>query len=91
LNYFKQDIDRLRNASDDLSNFFGMKISYQTIHNWVQATTKNHISNIKADYSGYYCYDEQYVKIKGVWMYSLTLFDHCRNYIGYNIITPINH
>ena len=56
-----------------------MKISYQTIHNWVQTTTKNHISNIEANYPGYYCYDEQYVKINGVWMYRLTLFDHILN------------
>jgi hypothetical protein len=56
-----------------------VKISYQTIRNWVQTTTKNHISNIEANYSGYYCYDEQYVKINGVWMYRLTLFDHILN------------
>lgn len=69
----------LRNASDDLLNFFGIKISYQTIHNWQQKTTKNQIQNIKTNYSGYYCYDEQYVKINGIWMYRLTLFDHILN------------
>jgi transposase-like protein len=69
----------LRNASEDLLNFLGVKISYQTIHNWLQTTSKNHIPNIEANYSGYYCYDEQYVKIKGVWMYRLTLFDHILN------------
>jgi transposase-like protein len=56
---FQTGYRSLRNASEDLSNFFGVKISYQTIHNWLQTTTKNHISNIKANYSGYYCYDEQ--------------------------------
>jgi transposase-like protein len=65
-----------------------VKISYQTIHNWVHATTKNHISNIEADYSGYYCYDEQYVKINGVWMYRLTLFDHILNIPVNEKITP---
>jgi len=69
----------LRNASENLLNFFGIKISYQTIHNWQQITTKNQIQNIGTYYSGYYCYDEQYVKINGVWMYRLTLFDHIFN------------
>jgi transposase-like protein len=85
---FKTGYRSLRNSSEDLSNFFEVKISYQTIHNWVQTTTKNHISNIQADYSGYYCYDEQYVKIKGVWMYRLTLFDHILNIPVNEKITP---
>jgi transposase-like protein len=69
----------LRNAAEDLLNFFGVKISYQTIHNWLQITTKNQITNVETNYSGYYCYDEQYVKINGVWMYRLTLYDHILN------------
>jgi transposase-like protein len=76
---FKTGYRSLRNSSDDLSNFFGVKISYQTINNWMQTTSKNHIRNIEANYSGYYCYDEQYVKINGVWMYRLTLFDPILN------------
>jgi transposase-like protein len=76
---FKTGYKSLRNSSDDLSNFFGVKISYQTINNWMQKTTKNHISNIETNYSGYYSYDEQYVKIKGIWMYRLTLFDQILN------------
>jgi transposase-like protein len=76
---FKTGYRSLRNSSDDLSNFFGVKISYQTINNWMQKTTKNHISNIKTNYSGYYYYDEQYIKIKGIWMYRLTLFDQILN------------
>jgi hypothetical protein len=69
----------LRNAAEDLLNFFGVKISYQTIHNWLQTTTKNQITNIETNYSGYYCYDEQFVKINGVWMYRLTLYNHILN------------
>src|SRR5665811_238060 len=76
---FQTGYRSLRNASEDLSNFFGIKISYQTIHNWQQKTSKNQINNIKTTYSGYYCYDEQFVKINGVWMYRLTLFDHILN------------
>ncbi len=71
-----------------MSNFFGIKISYQTIHNWQKKTSKNQINNIKTTYSGYYCYDEQYVKINGVWMYCLTLFDHILNIPVCDKITP---
>jgi transposase-like protein len=69
----------LRNASEDLLNFFGVKISHQTIHNWLQILAETQKEENKIDYSGYYSYDEQYVKIKGVWMYRLTLFDQILN------------
>jgi len=85
---FKTGYRSLRNASDDLSNFFGVKISHQTIHNWMQTTTENHISNIETNYSGYYCYDEQYVIIKGIWMYRLILFDQILNIPVYEKISP---
>jgi transposase-like protein len=79
INLIKTGYRSLRNASEDLLNFFGVKISYQTIYNWLQITTKNQITNVETNYSGYYCYDEQYVKINGVWMYRLTLYDHIIN------------
>jgi transposase-like protein len=79
INLIKTGYRSLRNAAEDLLNFFGVKISYQTIHNWLQTTTKNQITNIETNYSGYCCYDEQFVKINGVWMYRLTLYDHILN------------
>jgi transposase-like protein len=79
INLIKTGYRSLRNAAEDLLNFFGVKISYQTIHNWLQTTTKNQITNIKTNYSRYYCYDEQFVKINGVWMYRLTLYYHILN------------
>lgn len=72
---FQTGYRSLRNASEDIHNFVGVKISHQTIHNWLQITDTNTITNINDDYSGYYAYDEEYVKIKGIWMYRLTLFD----------------
>lgn len=69
----------LRNSSSDFYNFFGVSPSHQTIQNWLQQPTKNTLNNIITDYSGYYCYDEQYIKIKGIWHYRLTLFDHKLN------------
>jgi len=85
---FKTGYRSLGNASEDLLNFFGVKISHQTIHNWLQKTTKNQIKNIKTCYSGYYCYDEQYVKINGTWMCRLTLYDHILNIPVNEKITP---
>jgi len=85
---FQTGYRSLRNASEDLSNFFGVKISYQTIFNWLQTTSKNQIKNIETIYSGYYCYDEQYVKINGIWMYRLTLYDHILNIPLSEKITP---
>jgi transposase-like protein len=79
INLIKTGYRSLRNAAEDLLNFFGVKLSYQTIYNWLQTTTKNQIRNIEANYSGYYCYDEQFVKINGVWMYRLKLYDHILN------------
>jgi len=79
IDLFQTGYRSLRNAAEDLLNFFGVKISHQTIHNWLQKTTKNQIKNINTSYSGYYCYYEQYVKINGVWMYRLTLYDHILN------------
>jgi len=78
----------LRNIAENFLNFFGVKISHQTIHNWLQKTTKNQIKNINTSYSGYYCYDEQYIKINSVWMYRLTLYDHILNIPVTEKITP---
>ncbi|MCK9150794.1 hypothetical protein MXE27_02390, partial [Methanobacterium alcaliphilum] len=69
----------LRNSSSDFLNFVGVSPSHQTIQNWLQQSTKNTIKNTINNYSGYYCYDEQYIKIKGTWMYRLTLYDHKLN------------
>lgn len=48
---------------------YGVAPSHQTIENWLRARIP------KFSYSGYYSYDEQVVKIKGVKAYRLTLFD----------------
>jgi transposase-like protein len=88
IDLFKTGYRSLRNAAEDLLNFFGVKISNQTINNWLQETTKNKIENIETCYSGYYYYDEYYVKINGVWMYRLTLYDHILNIPVTERITP---
>jgi len=69
----------LRKIGEDFYNFFGVLPSHQTINNWLQTGAKKRITNIKAPYSGYYCYDEQHIKIKGKWNFRLTLYDHILN------------
>lgn len=68
----------LRNTSKDVLNLLNIHISHQTVDNWLQKPENTQI-DVKPDYSGYYCYDEQYVKINGIWMYRLTLYDHILN------------
>jgi len=43
INLIKTGYRSLRNIAEDFLNFFGVKISNQTIHNWLQITTKNQI------------------------------------------------
>ena len=79
IDLIQTDYKSIRNIAEDFLNFFGVKISHQTIHNWLQKTTESQIKNINTSYYGYYCYDGQYVKINSVWMYRLTLYDHILN------------
>jgi transposase-like protein len=86
-NIFREKLDlliktgyrSLRKACEDFQNFFNVLPSHQTIQNWLRIEQENMIKNVNSPYSGYYCYDEQYVKIKGTWMYRLTLYDHILN------------
>ena len=87
INLFKEKIERfletgyrsLRKTSLDLQNFLGNSPSHQTIRNWLNINTKNMIKNTECFYSGYYTYDEQFLRIKGHRMYRLTLYDQIRN------------
>jgi len=52
---------------------YGLLPSRQTIWNWIGS------KRMELDYSGYYCYDEEYLMIDGERQYRLTLFDHITN------------
>ena len=58
-----------RKIQQVLLALFGVAPSHQTIENWLQAEIP------KFSYSGYYSYDEQVVRVKGVKAYRMTLFD----------------
>ena len=69
----------LRKLKEDLITFFGISPSYQSIGNWLKIGDLKMIKNQILNYSGYYCYDEQYIRIDGERRYRLTLFDSVLN------------
>ncbi|HEY0196338.1 MAG TPA: ISNCY family transposase [Methanobacterium sp.] len=69
----------LRKMAEDFYTFYGYLPSHQTIQNWLQNSVKKRIQNEISYYSGYYVYDEQYIKIKGKRHYRLTLYDFIQN------------
>ena len=69
----------LRKISEYFEIFLGIQISHQTIKNWSNKNHKETINNEKFEYSGYYLYDEQFLRLNGVRHYRLTLFDAILN------------
>jgi transposase-like protein len=78
-NLTKTGYRSLRKLKEDLFTFFGISPSHQSIKNWVVIGDVKTIKNQITSYSGYYCYDEQYIKIDGKREYRLTLFDSLLN------------
>lgn len=69
----------LRKISKYFEIFLGISVSHQTIKNWTNKNHEEKIENNKYDYSGYYLYDEQFLRLNGVRHYRLTLFDSVLN------------
>jgi len=69
----------LRKISQYFEIFLGIRISHQTIKNWANRNHEETINNEKFEYSGYYLYDEQFLRLNGVRHYRLTLFDAILN------------
>ena len=59
--------------------FLGIRISHQTIKNWSNQNHEETIINKEFEYSGYYLYDEQFLRLNGVRHYRLTLYDAILN------------
>jgi len=72
----------LRNIAKIIELEWNKRPSPQSIKNWLTKTTKKKNKTIKTLFSGYYNYDEQYVKINGQWMYRLALFDIKKQYLS---------
>ena len=69
----------LRKISKYFQIFLGIRISHQTIRNWSNKNHEETIHNEEFEYSGYYLYDEQFLRLNGVRHYRLTLFDAILN------------
>ena len=69
----------LRKISKYFQIFLGIRISHQTIRNWSNKNHEETIHNKEFEYSGYYLYDEQFLRLNGVRHYRLTLFDAILN------------
>ncbi|MDR0911657.1 MAG: transposase family protein, partial [Methanobrevibacter sp.] len=68
----------LRNVAYKVKKDTGVSISQQTIENWIlNYKYQNKKQNNR--YSGYYIFDVEWVKIKGIWNYRFTLFDSKQN------------
>ena len=69
----------LRKISKYFEIFLGIRVSHQTIKNWSDKNHEESTSNEKFEYSGYYLYDEQFLRLNGTRHYRLTLFDAILN------------
>lgn len=69
----------LRKISEYFQTFLGITVSHQTIKNWSNKNHTEKIENEKFDYSGYYLYDEQFLRLNGIRHYRLTLYDSILN------------
>lgn len=71
----KKGYNSLRKIKAYFNIFLNVEISHTTINNWLKIDENILIINDKAKYSGYYLYDEQFLKLNGKRHYRLTLFD----------------
>lgn len=71
----KNGYQSLRKIAKYFEIFIGIKISHQSIKNWITFDVKDRIENEKHPYSGYYVYDEQFLRLNGIRHYRLLLYD----------------
>ena len=69
----------LRKISKYFEIFLKIHVSHQPIKNWPNKNHKETINNEEFEYSGYYSYDEQFLRLNEVRHYKLTLFDAILN------------
>lgn len=75
----KIECQSLRKISKYFEIFLKIHVSHQTIKNWSNKNHKETINNEEFEYSGYYLYDEQFLRLNEVRHYRLTLFDAILN------------
>jgi transposase-like protein len=86
--HFKQTMEELlkmgyvsaRKTAKNYSIYWYYSPSHQTIKNMVKKGENKRIMNSIGIFSGYYSYDEEYLRLNGDKAYRLTLFDTIFNY-----------
>ncbi len=75
---YKTGYCSLRHLKRILLSIYENAPSHQTIYNWIgEVNSKSRAEDSK--YSGFYCYDEQYLRINGCRFYRLSLIDSILN------------
>jgi len=75
---YKTGYNSFRHLKKIIRSFFNDSPSHQTIYNWIyEMNPKPEAAQPKL--SGYYCYDEQYLKINGKRSYRINLIDSILN------------
>lgn len=80
----------LRDISDTLYQFYGVKIHFDTIRRWIQKFTKimnDYADKFRPKTSGKLQVDEQKVKSKGKWVWSWNALDEETRFLLANNIT----
>ncbi len=68
-----------RHLQKIFTSLYDCSPSHQTIYNWIAESNRISVSSDDNLYSGYYCYDEQYIKLNGSRFYRLSLIDSVLN------------
>jgi transposase-like protein len=75
---YKTGYNSFRHLKKIIHSFYNDSPSHQTIYNWIYETNSKSEA-IEPNLSGYYCYDEQYLKIDGKRFYRINLIDSILN------------
>ncbi len=81
-----------RHLQKIFTSLYDCSPSHQTIYNWIAESNRISVSSDDNLYSGYYCYDEQYIKLNGSRFYRLSLIDSVLNKpVKEKIVTDIEY
>lgn len=75
---YKTGYNSFRHLKKIIHSFYNDSPSHQTIYNWIDEMNQKSDA-IEPNLSGYYCYDEQYLKIDGKRSYRINLIDSILN------------
>lgn len=79
----------LRNIKRLIKDWFGIKVSHETIRKALLVEGEFYYFNDELKLSGYYGYDEQWERVNGNWVYYLVLFDLVNNVPVASMLTEI--